>query len=502
MVLGSLAIGGAAILAVDGMHEDLSIATRGYQQLRQLFDVGFFVSKARQAISDYPPQPQQAVAALQAAEEALQNRSNSASGESPPPRWVDESARETCRQLISASIAQLTHGSPDASSPGESSPGAPSLNLVFSELSKTAQQVRQSITDAQVAADRKQNITLISIISWVSVVNLAAILIGLGHYRRVIGPIQKLSEGACAFAGGNLQQRIDMGGDLEFVTLAHDFNSMARQLSVLYNDLETQVAIKTRELVRSQQLAGVGYLAAGVAHEINNPLGIIAGYGERAQQRLSQSPDADSIQQTKNALAIICEQAFRCKQITTQLLSLAQPGSPDRQVVSMPMIAETVVSTLSGLGKLHDRAIRLTFDQTADLHVMASEGQMKQMLLNLLINAIEAVDPKAGQIRVAVVRKENQVELSVTDNGHGIPPEMLDQIFQPFFSQKLRAENSERRGTGLGLCIAQSIVSDHAGSIEAASEGSGTGSTFTVRLPAAHTAVLSSVSEESAVASL
>jgi signal transduction histidine kinase len=241
------------------------------------------------------------------------------------------------------------------------------------------------------------------------------------------------------------------------------------------------VAAKTRELIQSERLASVGYLAAGVAHEINNPLGIIAAYGERAAQQLSAGLDESSLPRTQKALAVICEEAFRCKQIIDRLLSLARPGSPIRKVISIATIAQEIISTLSGLGTIGGRCLSLDVDPQTDSSVLADEGEMKQVILNLVINALQAVDPKNGEVRLHISRRGADVQLTVTDNGTGMTSETLDRIFQPFYTEK----RGQRPGTGLGLSIAHAIVNNQGGRITARSAGPNRGSTFTVELPAA-----------------
>ncbi len=109
---------------------------------------------------------------------------------------------------------------------------------------------------------------------------------------------------------------------------------MASELDELYRDLEQKVAQKSRELVRSERLASVGYLAAGVAHEINNPIGIIAGYAELAMQKLDREASPATVAEARQSLGLICEEAFRCKEIVQKLLSLARPGEESRAGVA------------------------------------------------------------------------------------------------------------------------------------------------------------------------
>jgi signal transduction histidine kinase len=152
-------------------------------------------------------------------------------------------------------------------------------------------------------------------------------------------------------------------------------------------------------------------------------------------------------------------------------------------VISIATIAEQVISNLAGLGSPGQRSLSLHTDSSADLSILASVGELKQVILNLMINAIEAVDAMTGRVEVRVHRRGDQIELSVADNGQGMTAETVDRVFEPFFSQK----RGERAGTGLGLSIAHAIVTDHGGQIRAQSGGPGRGSTITIQLPAADT---------------
>ncbi len=308
-----------------------------------------------------------------------------------------------------------------------------------------------------------------------------------------MGPLGRIGAGVRAFAGGDFDRRIAPGGDREFAALAADFNRMADDLGRLYADLEQRVRDQSRELVRSERLASVGYLAAGVAHEINNPLGIIAGYAERAARQLERDP-ADTAA-TRRALAVVADEAFRCKAITDRLLSLARPGSDDRAVVPLDRIARDVVATVGGLGTFGTRRLTVDVDAAAaaddaaaetDLTVSVRAGEIHQVVLNLVVNALEAVPADGGRVRVAVARVAGGVELRVTDDGRGMTAAVLDRVFEPFYTDKRgTAPTPLRGGTGLGLSIAHAIVADHGGRLTAASDGPGKGSVFTITLPAA-----------------
>jgi signal transduction histidine kinase len=469
MVSGSLAIGLGAILTISRLHQNLNVAIQGYRQLRQLYDAGFLASKARDAIRANPPRPDQATAALFATQAKLNQRSDS--DLTTPTQWIDESGRADCLALVDQAIREVQAGSQSV----------PSLNLLFARTSKLSEEVKKSIVDAQAAADHQNQLSLGFIIALCAVVLIAAIAIGIRQYHRVINPVRAIGDGARAFASGDFERRIQLQADREFVALADDFNHMAHELAALYRDLEAKVHAKTQELVRSEQLASVGYLAAGVAHEINNPLGIIAGYGERALSQLDGELNAQTLPSAQKALTIICEEAFRCKQITDRLLSLARPGTQSRRVVSIATIAEAVVSTLAGLGTVRSGRLTLDVQPGHDMKVLVNEGEIKQVLLNLIMNGLEAVDPGTGEVRVCLSTRNDKVELSVIDNGQGMSPEILDKIFQPFFTQK----RGQRHGTGLGLSIAHAIVMGHGGRILAESDGPNKGSRFRIELPIA-----------------
>jgi signal transduction histidine kinase len=282
------------------------------------------------------------------------------------------------------------------------------------------------------------------------------------------------------------------GDDNEFARLAADFNRMADQLDGFYKDLEQKVAAKSKELIRSERLASVGYLAAGVAHEINNPLGIISGYAEYALADLKTGNPAAAAE-VDNTLKIIRDEAFRCKDITAKLLSLARQGETKRQRVNLADVAENVVSVVGGLRDFKDRRITVRAETRELLTVDGVEGEIKQVLMNLLINALEATADSegSGEVHVTVTRGDDPhgrpaVTLAVSDNGRGMPPEILEHVFEPFFTDRPRREDAPPRpGTGLGLSITHAIVQSHHGRISAHSEGPGQGSRFVVELPAA-----------------
>ena len=377
------------------------------------------------------------------------------------------------------------------------------VNAVFNSVDKLSEQIRGSIVSKENAALEQRQKTLIALASLAGITVLGSVLLGVWHYRGVIVPLSGLSWAVRMVRAGRFADRIDLRGKRgdqetsrypeEFARLADDFNHMAAELDEFYQELEAKVAAKSKELVRSERLASVGYLAAGVAHEINNPIGIIAGYAEYALAELKQRvgnrvPDPGEIEKT---LQIICEEAFRCKEITSKLLSLAKPGDAARKPVNLADVAAGVASMVGGVKPFRDRrlSVRAEAEDRGRLVVSAVEAEMKQVILNLALNALEAVPRETGEVRMHVARRGNWVELTVIDNGKGMTPQTLERIFEPFYTDKRGtgtspADGGRRSGTGLGLSITHAIVEAHGGKIAAHSDGPGRGSRFIVRLPA------------------
>ena len=232
-----------------------------------------------------------------------------------------------------------------------------------------------------------------------------------------------------------------------------------------------------RGIARAEKLAAVGRLAAGVVHEINNPLATIAACSEALQKRIQEgafngSPDTEDL---REYLGLIRDEAFRCKTITNGLLDFSRMRSGHRVPVNMAYIIKSVARLVTH----QQRGDKINIDVEApdDLNtVSGDEGQLQQAVIALATNAIDAM-PDGGTLTLRARNSGRRVLIEVTDTGIGIRPENLTKIFDPFFTTK-----DVGHGTGLGLAVCYGILSEHGGRLDVRSSV-GTGTTFTIALP-------------------
>lgn len=296
-------------------------------------------------------------------------------------------------------------------------------------------------------------------------------------HQWVFQPLRILIGGSRRVAGGDFHHRIRLGTQDEMAELADALNDMTERFQVIRDDLDHQVQERTRQVIRSEQLASVGFLAAGVAHEINNPLASIALCAESLEGRVADMLDETNEDHRiiRNYLQMIQTEAFRCKEITEKLLDFSRTGQVRRQATDLAELVRGVIQMLGHLGKYQKKRIDLAASEPVILSVNPQE--MKQVVLNLLTNALDSI-AEDGLVRVTLARRDGFVSLTVADNGCGMAPDVLEHVFEPFFTRRPVGQ-----GTGLGLSITHRIVSDHGGEIEAYSPGPGRGATFRVRIP-------------------
>jgi two-component system, NtrC family, sensor kinase len=228
-----------------------------------------------------------------------------------------------------------------------------------------------------------------------------------------------------------------------------------------------------RHLINTEKLASMGQMAAGVAHELNNPLGTILLYTNLLARKLKERPDLD------HDLKLLVDEANRCKKIIGNLLDFARQNRVQLEKTNIAELFQRVVE--DSLFTLRDTGpgLRITCEAPSDLYVDLDKDQISQVLINLVKNGIEAMEGNPGEVRLTAVDEPRPglARMSVSDQGRGIAPEARDKVFQPFFTTK-----SLGRGTGLGLPIAYGIVKMHGGRIWFDSEP-GQGTTFIIELP-------------------
>lgn len=294
-------------------------------------------------------------------------------------------------------------------------------------------------------------------------------------------PIQELLDGVMAIGRGDLNHKVILNPRAgELARLGQEFNRMAGSLAeqrvAAAREAEERVALE-RRLRHSEQLAAVGSLAAGVAHEMGAPLQVIDG---RAKQLLN-NPNAPLETRQRN-LTIIRHQAARITRIVRQLLDLARPYNLRLQDVQLSALIREAVELIEPQAESGGVQIETMFDSNAK--VEADRELVHQVLLNICQNAIQAM-PQGGRLQIECISnaktKDGQqfAALRVSDTGTGIAPEHLEQIFVPFFTTK-----EVGQGTGLGLPVSRHIIEEHGGWIEAANRAE-RGAIFTVYLPQA-----------------
>jgi two-component system, NtrC family, sensor kinase len=334
--------------------------------------------------------------------------------------------------------------------------------------------------------------TLIFFITFSATVSLATLGVAYWYFRTsIVQPFKLLLAGSRRIASGHFEHHIELYSRDEFAELGNALNDMTRRFIEIRDSLNDKVQQRTREVVRSEQLASVGFLAAGVAHEINNPLASIAWSAEALESRLHEILHADDrLLEQQPALAYdpqqldvlrrylkrIQDEAFRCKGITERLLDFSRLSESQRkQATDIHESISDVIALVQHLGQYRNKHIEYYGQQ--GLTAWVSPPEFKQVVLNLLTNALDSLDDH-GRVTVRLEHNHEYFTLIVKDNGCGMTPEVMTHLFEPFFTRR-----RDGRGTGLGLSITYRIVQDHAGELTAASDGEGQGSTFVLRLP-------------------
>jgi len=287
--------------------------------------------------------------------------------------------------------------------------------------------------------------------------------------RNISTSVHKLVLASREVAHGNLDARVEIASQDELHELADTFNSMASSLKKRDEKLRE---FTRKKIMQSERLAVIGQLAAGVAHEMNNPLTGIVTYAHLLLER------ADVQDSTREFLRKIATQADRCRGIVRGLLDFSRPKKPDKRPCNLNQVLQECVSLVENQALFHNIKVERNFQKSLP-PVVVDPALIQQVFMNLIINAAEAMDGKGRLDLTTRLEPDGEfVEIAFADSGHGISEEHLERIFDPFFTTK-----EVGHGTGLGLAISFGIVQEHEGTIAAESEV-GKGATFTVRLPA------------------
>jgi two-component system NtrC family sensor kinase len=259
--------------------------------------------------------------------------------------------------------------------------------------------------------------------------------------------------------------------------------STAAALAAQVEAMQRQLDGLREQLMESQRLATIGTIAAVIAHEFNNLLTPIVSYSQFALSSVeSGKPDMEMI---RKALTKAFGASSKAGKICASMLALAR-GQTQMTTVSVQQLVDEVLLVMARDPKKDGLSLRVQVQP--ELRVSGDPVQLEQVLLNLLINARQAMldsnGARGGSITIKAIEAEGMVRIQVIDTGPGIPEKLLGRIFEPFFTTKGTAKKGEAKGTGLGLAICKEIVEHHKGRIEVASVV-GRGSTFCVVLPKA-----------------
>lgn len=235
-------------------------------------------------------------------------------------------------------------------------------------------------------------------------------------------------------------------------------------------------------LIETDKLAGIGQLAAGIAHEINNPMAAISGCAESLLERFKRGeyndiPDYENIVEY---LKIIDDEIYRCKNITRNLLTFARGGEGEIALQKINSILDEVLNFLIYQHRFQSIIVIRNYDPALP-NIFANDGELRQVFLIMILNAIDAMEKMEGEKRLEIrtYQNVNEVRIEFKDAGCGIPAEYINKIFDPFFTTK-----PSDKGTGLGLSIAYNIINRFRGGIDVESR-EGYGTTFIISLPAA-----------------
>jgi two-component system NtrC family sensor kinase len=333
-----------------------------------------------------------------------------------------------------------------------------------------------------------------------TMVVLAAFLLTITMVKVIIKPIENLVNVTERIAAGDLSHQVPVKSNDELSRLATSFNKMTdslrkyREEVEMYNrTLEQKIAERTKELeeaqkqlIQSEKMAAIGQLAAGVAHELNNPMGGILGYSQYALEKLSAKKAAEltdeDISSQCRFLSDIEQQARRCKTIVKNLLKFSRTSSKKEfESFDLNQALEETLTFVKHQLDMKNINLEMKLDQELPPYY-GNSSQLQQVFTNLILNAQQAMS-EGGKLGIEsrfsppIGEFQGCVEIEFTDTGSGIPPEVSSKVFEPFYTTK-----EVGQGTGLGLSISYGIIKEHQGDILVKS-AVGEGTTFMIVLP-------------------
>ena len=340
------------------------------------------------------------------------------------------------------------------------------------------------VTDRLVADIERHHKSNISRV-WTIIVSLFAgsviftLLVGYLLIRYMIFPLSRLERFAGQIAKGDLSARLDYDGKDEIGTLVDAMNGMATELEDIRKTMEKRIEDQSEQLASVKKLAAVGHIAAGVAHEINNPLATMQICVDSLHRKYSDAENRGEHVLLQGYLRIIDDELKRCAAITTGLLDFSRERPPKKEPVDVKTLIEDTGSMLL-IQRKYSNSCKVDYDFKAENNVvLGDDGQLRQVFLNIMGNGFDAMGGK-GVVKVSTSSVSrlgrNMLCVKLEDSGHGIKSDDMGKVFMPFFTTK-----TAERGTGLGLSICKKIITGHEGLIEVDSVY-GAGTTFTVCL--------------------
>jgi two-component system, NtrC family, sensor kinase len=296
----------------------------------------------------------------------------------------------------------------------------------------------------------------------------ALLVLALGYFvltQMVVTPLRLMEKATAQVSAGDWDQRIVLPGPSELKALAQAFNHMTSSL-----------AAQREQLIRTEKLASIGQLAAGVAHEIGNPLAAILGYVDILRSDAAGTgplPEADR----RDALDRVKAETQRINRIIRDLLEYSRPSHEEPSPIDPLRVLRSAQALLAPQARFREIRLTVAPEQETWPKIMAAPSRLTQVLVNLLLNAADAMGGK-GSVAVSCTSVESRVHLAVSDEGPGVARELHRKVFDPFFTTKAPGQ-----GTGLGLSISRSIIESYGGTLEL-DPAAEKGARFVIALPA------------------